>query len=272
VAGSDAAAGTQAAPMQHVAAAVARARGLPQPAAVVLRAGVHRLTETLALGAADNGLTIAAFDGEAPVVTGALPLPPLTSWQPYNVTNSTPPHWGPVLPDHNAVSGECPSGSVPDKGVMKDWQTCQASCQGNTSCTAWTFHTVNCTGCTGWINHCCWRTDGEFPAIPQLGVYSQQLTGGAAKNVWVAALPALPAGAPPTMTALRINGHRATLARFPNANPETDIVPKGYIGAAKSWLPPAPGPVAWRASESNRVAVFGLQGDPDFRQADIHLV
>ena len=209
----------------------------------MLRGGTHVLGATIALTPADSLLSFTAYPGEAPVVTGALPLPPL-SWQPYNITNSTPPRWGPLLPDHNAVSGECPSGGVPDKGVMKDWQACQASCQGDASCTAWTFHTVNCTGCAGWINHCCWRTDGEFPVIPQVGVYSQQLTGGAAKNVWVAALPALPAGAPPTMTALRINGHRATLARFPNANPETDIFPKGYIGAAKGWLPPAPGPVA----------------------------
>ena len=101
--------------------------------------------------------------------------------------------------------------------------------------------TTGCTGCTGWINHCCWRTDGDFPVISQVGVFSQDLVGASPKSVWVADLPSLPAGAPPTMTALRINGHRVTLARFPNANPELDIFPKGYISSA-SWLPPAPGP------------------------------
>ena len=76
-----------------------------------------------------------------------------------------------------------------------------------------------------------------------MGVISQDLIGASAKNVWEAEL-VLPAGAPPTMPALHVNGHRATLARYPNANPEIDIFPKGYIGSAKAWLPPVPGPVA----------------------------
>jgi len=43
--------------------------------------------------------------------------------------------------------------------------------------------------------------------------------------------------------ALHVGGHRATLARFPNANPELDVFPKGYISAAK-WLPPVSGNVS----------------------------
>jgi hypothetical protein len=54
-----------------------------------------------------------------------------------------------------------------------------------------------------------------------------------------AALP-LPAGG---LAALRVGGHRATLARFPNAL-ETDIFPAGWISSGHSWLPPAPGPTA----------------------------
>ena len=247
--GSDATGdGSEAKPLKTLAAAVAAARAARGRAgggviAVVLRGGTHVLAATIDLTPADSLLSFAAYPGEAPVVTGAQPLPAL-SWAPYNISNGTAPHWGPVRNDTNAVSGECPSGSVPDKGVMADWQACQASCQADASCTAWTFHTVNCTGCTGWINHCCWRTDGDFPAISQVGVVSQDFVGANAKNVWVADLSALPAGAPPTMPALHVNGHRATLARFPNANPEIDIFPKGYISAAKAWLPPVPGPVA----------------------------
>ncbi len=32
-----------------------------------------------------------------------------------------------------------------------------------------------------------------------------------------------------SMTAMHVNSHRATLARYPNANPELDIFPIGYM-------------------------------------------
>ena len=38
--------------------------------------------------------------------------------------------------------------------------------------------------------------------------------------------------------ALHVGGRRATLARFPNANPEVDIFPVGYITAPTTWTPP----------------------------------
>lgn len=259
--GSDSAAGTEAEPLKTIAAAVALSRVQRGAAgggviAIVLRAGTHVLAATVALTPADSLLAFVAYPAETPVVTGALPLQAL-SWTPYNISNGSAPVWGAVLPDHNAVSGQCPGPDVPDKGIMANWSACQQSCQADKTCTAWTFHTVNCTGCTGWINHCCWRTDGEFAPVPQVGVFSQGLAGGLPKNIWVADLPALPAGAPPTMTALRINGHRATLARFPNANPELDLFPKGYIGAAKAWLPPVPGPV-WNETFTVDLSTLGL--------------
>ena len=45
---------------------------------------------------------------------------------------------------------------------------------------------------------------------------------------------ALPHG----VKALQIGGQRATLARYPNANPELDIFPLGYITSETSWAPP----------------------------------
>ena len=39
-------------------------------------------------------------------------------------------------------------------------------------------------------------------------------------------------------TSLRVGGQRATRARFPNANPERDLFPKGYITSDTSWKPP----------------------------------
>jgi hypothetical protein len=59
------------------------------------------------------------------------------------------------------------------------------------------------------------------------------ISGGA--NIWSTSVAGLlPNGAPGS---LFVNGARSVRARFPNANPETDILPVGYIGAA-SWLPP----------------------------------
>ena len=39
-------------------------------------------------------------------------------------------------------------------------------------------------------------------------------------------------------TALRVGGKRATRARFPNANPERDLFPNGYITTKTEWVPP----------------------------------
>ena len=41
------------------------------------------------------------------------------------------------------------------------------------------------------------------------------------------------------MLCFQVNGLRATLARYPNSNPEVDLFPTGYILNGGSWLPPA---------------------------------
>eukprot|EP00054_Salpingoeca_dolichothecata_P029630 m.234239 g.234239 ORF g.234239 m.234239 type:complete len:949 (-) comp26517_c0_seq1:30-2876(-) len=49
----------------------------------------------------------------------------------------------------------------------------------------------------------------------------------------------LPNGSTPNgVKALHVNGARATLARYPNANPELDLFPVGYIREKTTWLPP----------------------------------
>ena len=40
------------------------------------------------------------------------------------------------------------------------------------------------------------------------------------------------------ITSLRVGGARATRARYPNANPELDLFPKGYVTAKTNWLAP----------------------------------
>jgi hypothetical protein len=46
------------------------------------------------------------------------------------------------------------------------------------------------------------------------------------------------------ITGLQLNGLRCTRARFPNANPETDLFPVGWIPNAANWIPPHTYPAA----------------------------
>lgn len=57
---------------------------------------------------------------------------------------------------------------------------------------------------------------------------------GGGSNVWSArvSLPVVPGS-------LFVEGARMVRARWPNANPETDLIPAGYSNAT-SWLPPSP--------------------------------
>jgi hypothetical protein len=289
--GSDANDGSLAAPLKTVGAAVEKARGgdpahtavgfdanhpcapkppprknkpLPKPYTpltlpkqVVLRNGTHYLAGTITLGAADSGLTFTAFAGETPTISGALPLPGL-QWRRVNGTGAgapAPGAPGPVLPNTNNVFGHCGNPNVPNKGVMANWQACQASCLADTQCTSWTFNNGSSFG--PFSNVCCWRLDGVWAPRAEANTISQNVSSKPAPTpspppspspapaTWAAPLPAsalpprLVAGALP---ALQVNGHRATLARFPNANSELDIFPAGYITPAK-WLSPAPGPI-----------------------------
>jgi hypothetical protein len=150
--GSDSAAGTLAAPLRTLPAAVARSRGLQHPTSIFARAGTYHLSATLELGAADSELTIAAYNGEPVWVSGAVPLGPLV------------------------------------------WEAVTAP----------------------------------------------------VSNVWRAAVPkASLATAGGVMRELRVDGARAWRAREPNANPERDLFPAGWIttGGTK-WAPPKPtGPI-----------------------------
>ena len=91
-AGSDAAAGTQAAPFATLPRALQAtraggARGAGQTACIVLRAGVHHLPATQALSAGDSGLVVTALAGDAgPAwVSGGVPLGAL-AWAPHDLT------------------------------------------------------------------------------------------------------------------------------------------------------------------------------------------
>jgi hypothetical protein len=80
--GDDSNDGSKAAPLRTVAAAVDATRQHPgQPRAIFLRGGMHRLSDTVALGPADSGLNISAFGGENVTVSGGRALAGL-QWKP----------------------------------------------------------------------------------------------------------------------------------------------------------------------------------------------
>ena len=90
--GSDINPGTQANPFATIARGITATRGVrPAPpargtACLVLRGGVHYLSETIQLGSSDSGLIVSGFAGDAPAwVSGGLALRGL-SWAAYNVS------------------------------------------------------------------------------------------------------------------------------------------------------------------------------------------
>mmetsp|Transcript_116850 Transcript_116850/g.239049 ORF Transcript_116850/g.239049 Transcript_116850/m.239049 type:complete len:851 (+) Transcript_116850:58-2610(+) len=85
--GSDAAAGTEEAPLRSLGAAVVKI-GATQPdkPVILLRQGNHHLEAPLLLGAMHSGLSIQNFPGERPVISGGKRLQGL-KWEPYNVSS-----------------------------------------------------------------------------------------------------------------------------------------------------------------------------------------
>ena len=152
--------GTISSPLKTVQAGVSMARNR-RGKTVAVRAGTCYLTQAVQLSAADSGLTISNFNGEAAWLSGGVPLTDIT----------------------------------------------------------WQKHTTTATTTTA--------TDAAADAEP---------------NIWKADLSAFKLD---SMPGLRVNGRRVSMARYPNANPETDFFPIGYLPSSPDdWLQPkiAPNP------------------------------
>ena len=77
--GLDSGNGTLASPYKTVSRALKASRSSPgAKRTILLRAGMHHLSETIALDGRDNGLTIQNYNGEAAWLSGGVPLK--TSW------------------------------------------------------------------------------------------------------------------------------------------------------------------------------------------------
>jgi hypothetical protein len=125
VKGSDANSGTQASPLRTISAAVNATRSSESLSpTIILRNGTYFINATITLTPADSGLTITAFDGETPVISGGIPV--VASWSPYNVSNST--SWGAVLVNENAVFGQCGIPGVPNMVRVLVFRALKSKC------------------------------------------------------------------------------------------------------------------------------------------------
>ena len=98
-AGSDAASGTEAEPVQTVGWALSLSRRRPKnsTAAIVLRAGIHHLDAPLKLSAQDSGLTLMNYPREEVWISGATPLE-APHWQPWSDAPAGSNIWKTALP------------------------------------------------------------------------------------------------------------------------------------------------------------------------------
>jgi hypothetical protein len=271
--GNDGNAGTQAAPLQHVAFAVLKARTMPQPAAIYLRGGVHRLAATLQLGAADSGLTIAAFSGETPVLTSGLVLKP--SWVPAAGADAAAPmrrgarpaagtatatsvptgacNWTTFSSEDNMFD-DWPSPTVANKSDAPSAAACEALCKAAASaggCTSWIWYEPGHFS-QAWAGKCFFRSDGVWsPTVQDFTFSGQCVAPPTPPNVYVADLGAAgtpipaalfaPGSSMLTLFASPDGGAtlaRAFRARWPNADLERDLFPKGWASGGKRASPP----------------------------------
>lgn len=246
--GSDSAAGTQAAPFASIPRALAAARAAASPpSTIVLREGTFFLSAPLEIDAGDSGLTIQAFPGEVPVVSGGVSLAGL-GWSPVPRPSPSPP--GPIsgptlgsildVGDRGCVDspGATNPGVCAPLGQFATVASCSAACVNSSACTGYTWHDQKCGA---WSTWCYARLDGQHAIDGAADHYSgwKEDVPPSNINVWVATLPA----GVTMFDQLFFRGRRLTRARWPNANPEIQISPIGFssggVWAAPTQYPPA---------------------------------
>ena len=239
--GSDAAAGTLAAPFATLARALAATRATPGTDTILLRGGTYFSQPTQVLTPLDSGLTISNFPGEEVWLSGSAPLPAAAAWRPYNVSNSTPPV--PPAPAWIVEQGMndvyANAGGAYEKGKTPTWQACQALCQSDGACRAWTWHDASQGS---YALACFFRPDGQWAPVAEAGHvagYYGVPPQPTLPNIWAVDLSG--AGVEGIAGLRGADGARLTRARFPNGFPET-----------KGFMPPAVFRAAWTPQSAPR--------------------
>ena len=189
------------------------------------------------LGAGDSGLTITAFPGETPVLSGGAPLTGL-AWEriaPGPEGGMSGPFSGVSVVSNvpGLVPGGNISGEIAFGGTFPAVGGCASACEGAPDCASYTWHDATVTG--GWALQCFFRVDGTYePTAPWPGHFSGARVPAVAASVWRAALPAGTLRFDNLFST--VTGRRLTRAKSPNGNPETTI--NGFAAGATAWAPP----------------------------------
>ncbi len=231
VAGSDSNAGTITSPLLTIGAGVTKSRGLTRPTTLYLRAATYHLTSTIELTSVDSGLTISNYQNEAVWVSGA-PIVQTPVWTPYSVNNGSQVE---ILPNENNAAGcsHDATTSICICAPLASTGACVTKFKSTSGATAFTYH--DSTLGQPWGSQCCVRLDSVWnpTALP---LHTSGRLISKASNIWKAKINAT------SVVDLRVDGVRAVRARFPNANPEFDLFPIGWVTTKSTWLPPKPSP------------------------------
>lgn len=163
--GADSNSGAINAPLKTVAAAVTRRAAVQpagQPAAIVLRSGVHVLSATIEFTTAHANTTITNYPGEQVIVTGAQPLR-ISNWKPYRVqqSNGCDTVSGVCLFNNtNDISGTYPSPLLYNASRTQTPEECAGLCARNASCLSFTWNSNIYP--LEWNSTCWFRTDVHY--------------------------------------------------------------------------------------------------------------
>ncbi len=245
--GSDAAAGTEAAPFRTVSHAVTASRHAKN-ATILLRAGVHFLSETIALTIEDSGLTIQNYECEEAWLSGGIPI--TTSWSKWpTAAPATPP---PSCEDQCKAEGHCCEGMVSSyqhpscamgcamaSGGAKDLAECEATCHAADGQCQFTFHDLELQMCANCPDGCD-ASDGVGECLEGCRI----AFGVGGPNIWVTTLPS-DAGIDAVEGLVTLEPHaRFTRARWPNPSSGTvELRPAANVQPVR-FLPPAKLPKA----------------------------
>ena len=260
--GDDGNAGTESAPFLTISRGLQATRSVTPAAAaeLVLRdSAPFFLAAPVALGPGDSRLTLSAYAGEAPVLSGGALLSGL-AWQ-----RVAPGPQGGMSGPFEGVSvvsntpGLTPGGNVSGVieygGSFASAAGCAAACAAAAECASYTWHDASVTG--GWAQECFFRVDGTYqPSSPWPDHFSGAKVRGVDASVWRAELPAGMARFDNIFSAER--NRRLTRAKSPNGNPEITI--SGFAGGAKSWAPPH----AFPAPQDIKIPSPARNDDPFF--------
>eukprot|EP00035_Acanthoeca_spectabilis_P019901 m.430160 g.430160 ORF g.430160 m.430160 type:complete len:990 (+) comp17121_c0_seq1:2833-5802(+) len=235
------------------AAGVAAARKMSGARTVCFGAGTFYLDATLELTSADSDLTLQGDASGGTWFSGAALIAPGLAWTQYKVAPAVPPSLQ-LLNQTDNQGGCTPNDPTPIAaggcGCYNQTTTleaCVAKCTalGPKGCPnfAWSGSRGTSDTQSGWDNQCCIHADGVWHPSAQRPhdiphVSGQWGGGNPAKNIWKTSLPA--GTKLPDTPHLRVDGARSTRARHPNANPELDIWPTGWVPDAQTWLPAKP--------------------------------